>query len=121
MPDAPGRPHERPPEEDTRLKLPDYAPLHLMHQASIGTLATHAREPHGFPYPTLLPFAPDARHRPVILVSRLAEHTGNLQGDPRAGFLVALTGEIMRMPGLPLRPAGERIDVDDAGEIVGLS
>ena len=38
-----------------------------------------------------------------------------------AGFLVALTGEIVRMPGLPERPAAERIDVDDAGNIVGLS
>ncbi|WP_165071629.1 formate--tetrahydrofolate ligase [Paludisphaera rhizosphaerae] len=38
-----------------------------------------------------------------------------------AGFLVALTGEIMRMPGLPIRPAGERIDVDENGEIIGLS
>lgn len=38
-----------------------------------------------------------------------------------AGFLVALTGEIRRMPGLPLRPAGERIDVDESGEIVGLT
>ncbi len=38
-----------------------------------------------------------------------------------AGFVVALTGEIVRMPGLPERPAGERIDVDEHGEIVGLS
>ena len=38
-----------------------------------------------------------------------------------AGFLVALTGEIVRMPGLPKRPAAERIDVDDQGRIVGLS
>ena len=38
-----------------------------------------------------------------------------------AGFLVALTGEIVRMPGLPERPAAERIDVDEAGNIVGLS
>jgi formate--tetrahydrofolate ligase len=38
-----------------------------------------------------------------------------------AGFLVALTGEIVRMPGLPERPAAERIDVDDDGRIVGLS
>lgn len=71
------------------MKIPTHAPLHLLHQVPAGTLATHAREPHGFPYPTLLPFATDARHRPVILVSRLAEHTRNLQGDPRAGFLVA--------------------------------
>jgi heme iron utilization protein len=71
------------------LKIPAHAPLHLLHQAPAGTLATHSREPSGFPYPTLLPFAPDARHRPVILVSRLAEHTRNLLDDPRAGFLVA--------------------------------
>jgi len=38
-----------------------------------------------------------------------------------AGFLVALTGEIMRMPGFPARPAAERIDVDAAGNITGLS
>ena len=37
-----------------------------------------------------------------------------------AGFLVALTGEIVRMPGLPERPAAERIDVDEHGRIVGL-
>jgi formate--tetrahydrofolate ligase len=38
-----------------------------------------------------------------------------------AGFLVALTGDIVRMPGLPERPAGERIDVDSSGHITGLS
>ncbi len=38
-----------------------------------------------------------------------------------AGFLVALTGDIVRMPGLPERPAAERIDVDDRGMIVGLA
>ena len=38
-----------------------------------------------------------------------------------AGFLVALTGEIVRMPGLPLRPAAERISVDETGTIRGLA
>ena len=37
-----------------------------------------------------------------------------------AGFLVVLTGDIMRMPGLPRIPAAEAIDVDENGEIVGL-
>ncbi len=37
-----------------------------------------------------------------------------------AGFLVALTGEIMTMPGLPKVPAAERIDVDETGKISGL-
>ena len=37
-----------------------------------------------------------------------------------AGFVVALTGDIMTMPGLPKVPAAEKIDVDARGEIVGL-
>ena len=45
----------------------------------------------------------------------------NLKVSAGAGFLVALTGEIMTMPGLPKSPAAERIDVDDAtGKITGL-
>lgn len=69
------------------MNIPAHAPLHLLHTAAVGTLATHARQPQGFPYPSVLPFAPDPRHRPTILVSRLAEHTHNLRADPRAGFL----------------------------------
>ncbi len=37
-----------------------------------------------------------------------------------AGFIVALTGDIMKMPGLPKEPASNRIDVDDKGNISGL-
>lgn len=37
-----------------------------------------------------------------------------------AGFIVALTGDIMKMPGLPKVPAAERIDVDENGVISGL-
>lgn len=37
-----------------------------------------------------------------------------------AGFIVAMTGDIMTMPGLPRVPAAEMIDVDDSGQITGL-
>ena len=37
-----------------------------------------------------------------------------------AGFVVALTGDIMTMPGLPKVPAANRIDVDGNGSITGL-
>ncbi|MDR0513711.1 MAG: formate--tetrahydrofolate ligase [Coriobacteriaceae bacterium] len=37
-----------------------------------------------------------------------------------AGFIVALTGDIMTMPGLPKAPAAQRIDVDESGRISGL-
>ncbi len=37
-----------------------------------------------------------------------------------AGFVVVLTGDIMTMPGLPKQPAAEMIDINEAGQIVGL-
>ena len=44
----------------------------------------------------------------------------NLKVSAGAGFIVALTGNIMTMPGLPKRPAAENIDVDETGKITGL-
>ena len=44
----------------------------------------------------------------------------NLKVSAGAGFIVALTGDIMTMPGLPKVPSAEKIDVDEDGRIVGL-
>ena len=44
----------------------------------------------------------------------------NLRVSAGAGFLVALTGDILTMPGLPKVPAAENIDVDENGKITGL-
>ena len=44
----------------------------------------------------------------------------SLRVSAGAGFIVALTGDIMTMPGLPKVPAAERIDVDENGRITGL-
>ena len=44
----------------------------------------------------------------------------NLKVSAGAWFIVALTGDIMTMPGLPKEPAAEKIDVDEDGRIVGL-
>jgi len=58
--------------------------------------------------------------------SKLGAPTGfrisvrNLKVSAGAGFIVALTGDIMTMPGLPKSPAAERIDVDENGLISGL-
>ena len=57
---------------------------------------------------------------------KLARPTGfkisvrNLRVSAGAGFVVALTGDIMTMPGLPKVPAAEAIDVDRTGKISGL-
>ena len=44
----------------------------------------------------------------------------NLKVSAGAGFIVALTGAVMTMPGLPKSPASERIDIDEEGNITGL-
>lgn len=100
------------------MNIPAHAPLHLLHTAAVGTLATHARQPDGFPYPTVLPFAVDAQHRPTILVSRLAEHTHNLHADPRAGFLAvdAPDGDVLN--GQRVTLLGRFDPVDPTPEIV---
>ena len=47
-------------------------------------------------------------------------HVRDVRISAGAGFVVVLTGKVMTMPGLSKRPAAERIDVDDDGNITGL-
>ena len=47
-------------------------------------------------------------------------HVRNVQLKSGAGFIVALAGKIMTMPGLPKVPAAESIDIDENGNIVGI-
>lgn len=47
-------------------------------------------------------------------------HVREVRISAGAGFVVVLTGKVMTMPGLPKRPAAEKIDVDDDGNITGL-
>ena len=44
----------------------------------------------------------------------------NLRVSAGAGFIVALTGDILTMPGLPKKPAAEAMDIDESGRITGL-
>ena len=57
---------------------------------------------------------------PASIANIRLTQPGNLKISAGAGFIVALTGEIMTMPGLPKVPAAERIDVDATGKITGL-
>ena len=74
----------------------DFAPRDvakdLLHRIRVGTLATLDRHT-GHPFVSLVNVATDADGSPLILVSRLATHTANLEVDPRASLLLAETGK----------------------------
>lgn len=53
-----------------------------------GVLATLSKRLGGYPFGSVVPFVLDHDAQPVILVSRLAEHTKNMTADPRASLLV---------------------------------
>jgi putative heme iron utilization protein len=61
----------------------------LLHVARAGTLATLSRRHPGHPFASIMPYAVDARGRPLLLISTMAMHTQNLQADGRASLLVA--------------------------------
>ena len=60
----------------------------LMHLGCVGTLSTQSRKQRGFPFGSVMPFGLEAEGRPLFLISNMAMHTQNLQGDPRAALLV---------------------------------
>ena len=93
--DAHARPSGDVPEPlyDVNVPMPTHAERArtLAAQMTTGTLCTLAAEPEGYPYGSFVTVAFDAGN-PVFLVSTLAEHTRNLQRDPRASLLVAEGG-----------------------------
>jgi putative heme iron utilization protein len=53
-----------------------------------GTLSTLSKAMPGFPFGSVVPYCLDARGLPLILISRIAQHTHNLQADPKCSLLV---------------------------------
>src|SRR6201993_4690323 len=60
----------------------------LMYLGRIGSLSTLSRKQPGFPFGSVMPYGFDDRGRPIFLISTMAMHTQNLQGDARASLLV---------------------------------
>ncbi|MBX3185860.1 MAG: pyridoxamine 5'-phosphate oxidase family protein [Labilithrix sp.] len=61
----------------------------IVTRARAATLSTVARDPAGYPYGSLVAVASDAAGRPLLLLSRLAEHTQNLAERSDASLLFA--------------------------------
>ncbi len=93
--DAHSRPSGDAPEPlyDVNIPTPTHAERArtLVARISTGTLCTLAHEPEGYPYGSFVTVAFD-NGNPVFLISGLAEHTKNLERDPRASLLVAEGG-----------------------------
>jgi len=90
MSSPPIRKHAGPVEQAPPLPEPSFAERArtLLHLGRIGTLSTLSRKQPGFPFGSLMPYGLDAEGRPIFLISTMAMHTQNLQGDPRASLLV---------------------------------
>lgn len=61
----------------------------LLHSVQEAALATHSTTLEGFPFASTVPFVTDEHHRPVILISGLAEHSRNLAANSRASLMIA--------------------------------
>jgi putative heme iron utilization protein len=90
--------------------------LHLLHSQAAGALATQSVQLPGYPFATALPYVPDEAHRPVFLLSTLAEHTKNLLADPHVSLLVTVSGDIdvLELARMTLAGDATRIDASDA-------
>jgi putative heme iron utilization protein len=64
----------------------------LVHLARVGSLSTLSRRHPGHPFGSVMPYAPDERGAPLLLISGMAMHTQNLEADPRASLLVTQPG-----------------------------
>ncbi|MBV6304244.1 pyridoxamine 5'-phosphate oxidase family protein [Candidimonas humi] len=90
--------------------------IHLLHGSAAAALATQSAQLPGYPHASILPFVPDERHCPILLVSRLAEHTRNLRADPRASLLVTPPGShnVLEEPRLTLIGDATPLDIAPA-------
>ena len=62
--------------------------IHLLHETAHAVLASHSTQLRGYPYATAVPLVVDERHRPLLLISALAEHTKNLLADGRTSLAI---------------------------------
>ena len=68
----------------------------LLRRADAGMLATASHRFDGHPFGSVVRYALDGGGRPLILISRLAEHTRNIEGDPRVSLVAVEQGDDAR-------------------------
>ena len=98
------------------MKLELAPVLNLLHSAPASTLATQSIQMPGYPYATVVPNVLDEQHRPILLISALAEHTKNLLADPKVSISINESGITNVQDGQRLTLVGdaERFEPDQA-------
>ena len=90
----------------------------LVHLNAQGALGSVLADSPGQPFVSAIEFAPDAGNAPVFLVSRLAEHTKNLERDARASLLLTAPpaqGGLLAQARMTIVGEARRFDPDDDG------
>lgn len=54
-----------------------------------GILSTHSHDVPGYPFGSVMPYCLDAEGQPVILISRIAQHTKNIQENPKVSLIIS--------------------------------
>ncbi|WP_153766017.1 HugZ family protein [Endozoicomonas sp. OPT23] len=57
-----------------------------------GVLSTHSDDVPGYPFGSVMPYCLDGEGNPVILISRIAQHTKNIEANPKVSLIVSETG-----------------------------
>jgi len=65
----------------------------LFLQQSFGVLSTMSLDVHGYPFGSVTPYCADRQCRPVIYISRIAQHTRNILSDPRVSLTILEKGD----------------------------
>ena len=85
-----------------------------------GALATQSKAIPGFPFGSVVPYCLDEQGRPLILISRIAQHTHNLRKDPKCSLMVGERGaeDVQAVGRLTyLAEAAPAADAEAAGNI----
>lgn len=99
------------------MKLELAPVLNLLHSAQASTLATQSLQMPGYPYVTVVPNVLDELHRPILLISALAEHTKNLLADPKVSISITEPGISNVQDGQRLTLVGDVERFEPTGEL----
>lgn len=100
------------------MKLDLLPVINLLHSATASTLATQSLQMPGYPYATVVPNVLDEHHRPILLISALAEHTKNLLADPKVSVSITEMGIANVQDGQRLTLVGDAEQFEPSKELI---